>query len=223
MDLRKDSFRKVFAILESRSQEFYRIVETGTAFGTDKWLQSGQSTLLFDKFLNFGDNDGIIHSVDLDPASCAVSKNITSGKVSVHAGDSVEFLRDLKDNLERNDEFIDLIYLDSWDVTEDNWKGGDGADLEPSTHALKELQAILPRLRKDGGILLVDDNMPEHLTAADDVREAFKRTHGLALPWQYEEGEGRRIRGKGRLVADFMRTQTDCEVLFWGWQLAWIC
>ena len=191
------------------------LVETGTTFGLTGWEESGQSTIMFDRFLNFGPNNGTLHSVDLDEDSCATSRSITSRKVSVTAADSVSHLGDLRSRFVASDTLIDLLYLDSWDVATSEWTStAAGADALPATHALKELEAIRSRLRP-GGIVLVDDNMPTWATTADQVRG---RGGGGAK--EYDRGDN--VKGKGRLVAEKLK-EVGCELVFWGWQVMFVC
>jgi len=218
LDMRRDSFRLLFDELQKSqylNQSDLLLLETGTTSATTNWPFSGQSTLLFDRFLNFNHNDGQLFSVDLDPNSCDVSRSQTSKKVSVHTGDSVAHLLSLAERWAAADTFVDVIYLDSWDVTTENWS--DMNDNDPSLHAMKELSAIFSRLRRPGGIVLVDDNMIEGVVEADSIREMFK----LQNSTNYETDT--KIRGKGRMVNDFMNEEEGCRKVFHGWQLAWIC
>lgn len=109
-------------------------------------------------------------------------------------------------------------------------------------HAFRELQALWGRLRTDGGIVLVraggggggggnegagdiltnqlaqvDDNMPEGVQDADVVRGMFEQSGVRAY------ADGVKVRGKGRLVYDFMQAQEGCTQVFHGWQMAWVC
>jgi len=225
LGLRGGSFRRVFEEFEKSGVRNVTIVETGTTSATSRWPFSGQSTLLFDRWMNFHGNDGRLYSVDLDSKSCDIARLITSRKVSVHNGDSVEHLLDLNrrfgkggaktsDRSVDNDKnvVVDLIYLDSWDVSEENWK--EENDHEPSLHAMKELAAIFGSLKRPGGMVLVDDNMAEGFLDVDDIRIKYKNG---------EYGSDVRIRGKGRYVNDFMEKDGGCKKLYHGWQLLWIC
>ena len=234
----RDSFRKVFSIFEANANTAnananakansnanananannITIVETGTTSATTNWPYSGQSTLLFDRFLNFGTNDGRLFSVDLDARSCLAAAGLTSVKADVHHGDSVSRLLSLGSALLEEGAMVDLIYLDSWDVSGENWREGD--DHEPSLHALKELAAIFGRLRRPGGMVLVDDNMVEGYTDPDAIREKFKE--GV---WNNSTEYNReaKIRGKGRYVNDFLERDNNCQKIFHGWQLLWVC
>jgi spermidine synthase len=65
---------------------------------------------------------------------------VFGGTARVHQGDSVAFLASFKDQ-------IDVLYLDSLDTTEPGH----------AEHALKELEAALPRLH-ERSIVVVDDS-----------------------------------------------------------------
>jgi len=105
LDFRRDSFRRVFESLEGnfgRGRDVV-IVETGTTSNDKNWPFSGQSTLLFDRYLNYQGNEGRLYSVDLDASSCEISRSMTSVKVDVHTGDSVERLLELNDRFVRGE------------------------------------------------------------------------------------------------------------------------
>ena len=257
LDIRRDSMRAVFKALQAskrneREEEdeekkktnnndnnnknkdgekerpyFYVMAETGTTQGSTAWKESGNSALLFDRFLNFPGNDGILYTVDLDEHHCKVSRELCSSKVAVAHGDSVEFFGELNEFLEKENTLVDLIYLDSWDVSADNWKSGEGGDDDPANHALRELEALWSRLKRPGGIVLVDDNMLEHITDADDIRDMFSSREKLSQEGggsvrEYRKGVDR-VRGKGRKVVEWMEKIEGCEIIFFGWQIAWVC
>ena len=144
LDLRRDSMRMVFEVLVQQKEigggGDYVLAETGTTFGSTGWMESGQSALLFDRFLNFPGVDGVLYSVDLDKESCSISRELCSDKVVVVNGDSVEYFELLDKELKEGGKKVDLIYLDSFDVSDDNWVGGEGGEEEPAGHALRELE-----------------------------------------------------------------------------------
>ncbi|GMH97498.1 hypothetical protein TrVE_jg7228 [Triparma verrucosa] len=231
LGLRKKSFRMAFELLEklrkddesdnnnddsnNSSSDGYVIVESGTTFGLTGWEESGQSTILFDRFLNFAQNDGVLHSVDLDAESCEISRAITSHKVKVHNSDSVEHFSDLSSQFEEQGRMIDLIYLDSWDVSTNEWLSDEeDSDILPATHALRELSAIIERLRP-GGIVLIDDNMADWAKTADEIRAGLTEVGG-------EYGKKTKVRGKGRLVLEELRRR-KCDLKFMGWQILFVC
>jgi hypothetical protein len=143
---RADSFLKIFEILELKNKKYFSIIETGCmrsdhgnlCFGDD-----GCSTYIFDKFVNF--YDGKVLSVDISLENCDHARNLVSEKTQVINNDSVDFLWNLNIN-----EDIDLLYLDSFDVSKEN--------PHPSQlHHIKELCAIISKLQK-GCIIVIDDH-----------------------------------------------------------------
>ena len=140
------TFRLFFELLESRQQPHYRILETGCARQPENWDGDGQSTLLFDAFVNH--HDGEVISVDLNPHAVALAKRATTQKTQVICGDSVAVLAKMSRRAGGVCAF-DGIYLDSFDL--------DIANPFPSAfHCVKELLALggLPR----GLVLMIDDN-----------------------------------------------------------------
>lgn len=115
------------------------IVETGTsAYGTD-------SSRLFDLFVrNFG---GKFYSVDINAYPSKRLRFAKSKQSQFFVMDSVEFLLNFEELTGK--KFVDLVYLDSWDV---DWSN----PLPSAKHGEKELFALLPYLHP-GTILIVDD------------------------------------------------------------------
>jgi len=194
LGLRGETFRRIFEILEAMEKSSYTIVETGCARKEGNWGGDGQSTLLFDRFVNHW--DGNVRTVDINQEACAWLRGKVSGKVSVTCSDSVAYLRDLA----RSDEpGIDLLYLDSFDL---NWHNPHPAAL----HHLHELCAIMPLLA--GGTLVVVD---------DTARmQAVMRFKGQEL-MLHDFG----VTGKGGYVAEFF-AKIGCDPVFEGYQHGWI-
>ncbi len=204
LGLRSHSFRLTLSLLPMNSI----IAETGTTFGHMGWSESGQSTILFDHYVNYPEQSGQIFSVDLNPDAVAICNTITSSLVNVTASDSVAYLAKLNTSL-------DLLYLDSYDVSTADWETTDHL---PALHALKELTAAFGLVKRPGGLILVDDNIPNHIETANDVRGIFRD-----LPYdQHSYDPSWSIRGKGRYVFEFM-SQTDCALLHYGYQILWQC
>lgn len=138
---RRDTFRKAFEWLETKPKRDFLIVETGCLRILGNWAD-GQSTLLWDKFVNY--YDGKVVSVDIEEKHCKVARDVTSKKTSVYCEDSVTFL----DRFHEASD-IDLLYLDSFDC--------DPSNVHPSAfHHMKELCAIYGKLSK-GTMIMVDD------------------------------------------------------------------
>ncbi len=144
---RAEGFRVMFELLEYMEASHYRILETGSLRLLDNWAGDGQSTRLFDAFVNF--HNGVVFSVDIDPAVIAVARSTVSSRTHCICSDSVRFLNDFTAMTGGCCGF-DLIYLDSFDLDVNN--------PGPSAfHHMKELMAV-GRL-KPGTIVAVDDNL----------------------------------------------------------------
>jgi len=128
------------------------IVETGCARVNGDLGGDGQSSILFDNYIC--EHGGDFVTVDLDYKNTAFCRRATqSPRTTVITQDSVEYLKELNLHMEKANQWIDLLYLDSMDAPVDNPKV-----LEKSAeHHLKELLAIMPSVRH-GGLIVVDDN-----------------------------------------------------------------
>lgn len=126
----------VFAALD-HVEHPVKIVETGTLRTLDNWEGDGQSTILFDNWTAW-QKGGRVVSIDLDGEACALARRLTSSRVAVFHGGSVQNLEDVA----ALGDPVDLLYLDS---------GNDPALI------LSEFEAALPALRP-GSIVLVDDS-----------------------------------------------------------------
>lgn len=122
------------------------IVETGCLRQEGNWAGDGQSTLVWDAFVNY--QGGRVYSVDLDVKAAALANSLTSDLTTVEANDSVAYLM----HLATIGLTADLLYLDSFDI--------DWANPDPSMqHHERELDAAWPMLQP-GSIVGVDDNLP---------------------------------------------------------------
>jgi hypothetical protein len=140
---RADGFNLVFAHLESRAQDQYHIIETGTLRNPGNW-KDGQSARLFTEFVQH--HGGSVRSVDIDPVAVAAARGaIQSDRFESTCMDSVLYLATQLD-LDR----VDLFYLDSYDV---KWND----DRLSAEHHLREFQVIEPNL-KSGALVVIDDN-----------------------------------------------------------------
>jgi SAM-dependent methyltransferase len=143
---RAATFRRFFELLEARQLPFYRILETGCARQPDNWDGDGQSTLLFDAFVNH--HDGQVVSVDLDRNAVELARRASSPKTEVMCGHSVPLLFGMS---RRNGGIcaFDAVYLDSLDFDVHN-------PFPSAFHCIKELLALgrLP----SGLLLMIDDN-----------------------------------------------------------------
>jgi hypothetical protein len=143
LGIRAEGFHKIFELLEEKKVKNYMILETGTVRTINEW-SDGQSTRLFDMFVNF--YQGNVYSVDISEDACATSKSIVTPKVLFRCGDSVQFLHERP-----SDEKFDLIYLDSFDVDFENHHPS-------SLHHIFELCSVLHKNTKPGTIIAIDDN-----------------------------------------------------------------
>jgi len=139
---RADTTRKIFERLNDKKDAL--IVETGCIRQKDNWEWDGQSTLVWDAYVNF--NGGRVFSVDLDPVAVTLARGSVSDKTTVTLGDSIKFLWDFPEK-----DQIDLIYFDTLD-----------AHLpESPKHHLFEFIQVWSSLKK-GCIIAVDDVLEPH-------------------------------------------------------------
>ena len=127
---RATGFRAIFELLELADANRYLILETGTLRLLDNWAGDGQSTRLFDAFVNF--HDGAVFSVDIDPKAVAVARAAVSARTHCVCADSVAFLRDVSRMAPGG---FDLVYLDSLDLDVNN-------PAPSAFHHIKELLAL---------------------------------------------------------------------------------
>jgi len=131
------------------------IVETGCARQEDNYSGDGQSSLLFDKYIN--EYGGEFHTVDISEESVNYSRSkMTSPNSHVAQSDSILYLKNLNAQLLKQNRKIDFLYLDSFDAPRD-----DPTTVQMSAlHHLYELLTIAPSL-KPGALIGVDDNWIE--------------------------------------------------------------
>ena len=168
------------------------IVETGCARQLDNYSGDGQSSLLFDKYINkYG---GEFYTVDISQESTDYCKSrMTCDKSHVYTNDSITQLKELNDLLQDRNLKIDFLYLDSFDAPRDKPE----VVFESALHHLYELLTIAPSL-KNGALIGVDDN------------------------WVEQKDGNNYLVGKGQMVFDFMQKSgrplvRDGYQLFWIW------
>jgi len=151
---RQESFQIMIDYLKTLTDPL--IIETGCArpphpeWGSEdvSFKDEGWSTRLFDAYVN--EYNGEFYSVDITPAHVEFATSIVSDKTNVVCDDSVYFLYQASQQLTESNEFVDLLYLDSFDF--------EPSDPHPSSvHHIKELTSIISRLRP-GSLIAVDDN-----------------------------------------------------------------
>jgi hypothetical protein len=192
--IRAQTFRRMFEILEATEKQRYSILETGCARIDDNWWGDGQSTLLFDRFVNFW--DGMVRTVDIDQDACNRLRAKVSDKVVITCSDSVRYLHQLSSE---GDLDVDLLYLDSFDV---DWRNTHPSSL----HHVHELCAVMPLLAS-GTLVMVDDS-PRKVAVVSQPEGKVP---------VYDGG----IWGKGGYVAEFF-TLLGCEPVLEGYQHGWI-
>jgi hypothetical protein len=124
----------------------------------DNWAGDGQTTILFDRYAEFHPRSAVF-SVDRDPEAAALCRSVVGGHVRIHAGDSLAYLKSLADHPPAGLEFLDLLYLDSFDVDFDD-------PLPSAIHHLKELLAIAPLVSFE--TLVVVDDSPSSFIGVPD-------------------------------------------------------
>ena len=195
---RTEGFRKVFDYLD-RFDRPVGIIETGCVRQQDNWAGDGQSTILFDRYADFHAGSAVF-SVDRDPEAAALCRSLVGERVHIHVGDSLLYLKSLADHPPGGLEFLDLLYLDSFDVDFDN-------PLPSAIHHLKELLAIAPLVSFE--TLVVVDDSPCSFIGVPDGDNPMR---SIRPP---------RIEGKGRLIAEYA-DQIAAENLFTEYQCGWL-
>jgi len=115
------------------------IAETGCARQENNWYGDGQSTQVWNWIIERTGGSAV--SFDIDQSAVNYAKSVAR-LVDIHCMDSILGLRSIP-----NPEELDLLYLDSFDLT----KG-----IESPTHHLAELASVYPRLQS-GCLIAVDD------------------------------------------------------------------
>lgn len=195
---REETFRQMFEYLDNLSSPV-NIVETGCARQKGNWAGDGQSTLLFDRYINTRDNSSICFTVDINENSVRECMNLVSERTKVFQQDSVSFLSKLVSEYAANNQTIDLLYLDSFDLDMNYW--------QPSAiHHLKELAVAIRALRTDS--LIVVDDCPG---TANFITHNNNTINFITPP---------RVGGKGRLVAEFADS-IGAKCVFAKYQAGW--
>jgi len=150
---RFETMKKALELLKERNG--WRIVETGTTRMKDDW-GAGMSTFIFGSYCKeFG---GHVSTVDISPQNMDVCREVTkeySEFIDYVEGDSLTYLSQYALP-------IDLLYLDSVDCPIEIKTPEDSKELYfAQNHQLSEITLGLPKLSKEG-IVLLDDNAFEH-------------------------------------------------------------
>lgn len=193
------TFRKMFEYLDQVTGPVV-IVETGCARQVDNWTGDGQSTVMFDQYINHRNDGSIVYTVDISHDSVEYCCSRVGKLTEVYHDDSVHFLGELAGHLTKLDKNINLLYLDSYDVDFDYW-------FPSAAHHLKEIATIMPAIAPDT-LVVVDDCPPsvDIIPEADVTKPAGVMKH--------------RIGGKGRLVDELARA-VGAELFFSYYQVGW--
>ena len=191
-NLRQTSFQIMIDHLKTLEEPL--IIETGCIRpGDQPWSSlensfkdDGMSTCIFDRFIN--EHGGEFHLVDLSEEHVKYAQSMVSDKTQIHLDDSVHFLWEANKLLAKQDQHVDLLYMDSFD-----WIPGN----EPASmaHHIKELASIISRM-KPGALVAVDDNYIKNGVLVGkgvyvhDFMESIGATvlhQGVQCVWKLEE------------------------------------
>ena len=149
LEKRAAGFEALFAALEQLPGPLL-ILETGTLRLPGNWEGDGQSSYMFDVFIQVEQarrRGGAFFSIDLSLESIAAARRVCSGITNLICNDSVHALHSLARVMPG--QRAALLYLDSFDL--------DIADPLPSaTHHMMEVAAASPLLG-NGSLVAVDD------------------------------------------------------------------
>ena len=197
--LREKTFRQVFTYLDSLNGPI-RIVETGCARLKGNWGGDGQSSILFDQYINFRDSESTFITVDINEISVLACRELVSPRTKVVQQDSVQFLSNLVREYNAINQTISFLYLDSFDLDMNYW--------QPSAiHHLKELTIAIRALNSES--LVVVDDCP---VTSDFIVNEDNTLEFITQP---------RVGGKGRLVSEFADA-VGATRLFAQYQAGWI-
>ena len=202
LDQREISFRKIFKYLDSQPTPII-IVETGCLRVKDNFLD-GQSTLLFDKYTLSRGEQSKVYTVDINPNSTKVCKQVVSNNVEITTDDSVHYLNNLTSNFLENKTKVSMFYLDSFDV---DWR----YTYPSAAHHLKELTSIMRLLNNDTLIVVDDSPAFGNLTQTENESNPT---------WKILNSPAPSIGGKGFLVHEYAK-HVGAKLFFSHYQAAW--
>ena len=202
LGIRKTSFTKIFQYLDNIEGPI-NIVETGCLRIKDNFKGDGQSTLLFDKYTQYREEESKVYTVDINPKATEVCKSIVSDNVEIHTGDSVKYLTELMPKLKKQNDKISLFYLDSFDV---DWQSSDRS----AAHHLKEITAIINYISEET-LIVIDDAPILAPMKIDDKKLSLITEHPAPKPF---------VGGKGYLVNEFAYAN-NATLYFSNYQTAW--
>ena len=199
---REISFRKIFRYLDALPAPIV-IVETGCLRVKDNFLD-GQSTLIFDKYTLSRGEKSKVYTVDINPNSTKVCKQVVSNNVEVTTNDSVRYLNNLSSNFLKNKTKVSMFYLDSFDI---DWR----YTYPSAVHHLKELTSITRLLNKETLVVVDDSPAFGNLTQSENESKPT---------WKILDSPAPSIGGKGFLVHEYAK-HVGAKVVFSHYQAAW--
>ena len=199
---REISFRKIFRYLDALPAPIV-IVETGCLRVKDNFLD-GQSTLIFDKYTLSRGEKSKVYTVDINPNSTKVCKQVVSNNVEVTTNDSVRYLNNLSSNFLKNKTKVSMFYLDSFDI---DWR----YTYPSAIHHLKELASITRLLNKETLVVVDDSPAFGNLTQSENESKPT---------WKILNSPAPSIGGKGLLVHEYAK-HVGAKVVFSHYQAAW--
>ena len=199
---REISFRKIFKYLDALPAPIV-IVETGCLRVKDNFLD-GQSTLIFDKYTLSRGEKSKVYTVDINPNSTKVCKQVVSNNVEVTTNDSVRYLNNLSSNFLKNKTKVSMFYLDSFDI---DWR----YTYPSAVHHLKELASITRLLNKETLVVVDDSPAFGNLTQSENESKPT---------WKILNSPAPSIGGKGFLVHEYAK-HVRAKVVFSHYQAAW--
>lgn len=143
---RRNTFLKMMELMKRTKAK--TIVETGTSReGLRGAKSNGAATIVFGKWAK--ENGAFVHSVDISEdsvknAQAEVDRQNLQDFVQIYHSDSLAFLEDF-------DKTVDVLYLDSYDYSNDP-----EVQKKSQQHHLEEFQRIEDQLH-DNSIVLIDD------------------------------------------------------------------
>ena len=205
---REISFSKIFKYLDEQPTPII-IVETGCLRDKDNFLD-GQSTLLFDKYtLSRGENSKV-YTVDINPKSTKICKEVVSKNVEIATDDSVRYLNNLATNFLKNKTKVSMFYLDSFDL---DWR----YPYPSAAHHLKELTAISRILYEDTLVVVDDSPATANITQKDKANQNEENNNWKILS---SPSPSPTIGGKGFLVHEYA-SHVGAKLIFSHYQAAW--
>lgn len=147
---RAEGFDYIFQYLKTLTNPV--IVETGCARMENNYCGDGQSSLLFDQYINQFSGEFVTVDISEKSVNYCKSKLISTRSQIVHK-DSITYLKELNTKLLLSGKKIDFLYLDSFDCSPTDME----LTYKSALHHLYEFMTILPSL-KPGALIAIDDN-----------------------------------------------------------------